>query len=355
MQKRAISLFSQVYSLLLYLYPAKWRQTYGEEMLSVFAEAVMAAAQQNSLGRFCYRELCGMPKAITKVHWNEWVKKWQKGLQQLQEVTSTATLPPPPPDGRDSWQQAGLELSLFLIISPLLIATYLPWSGATVGWQHDLDFLGQIILPLTLPFFLLGLARGLPRWAYPWGGLLLGYQVLTVNQAGLWPFLVVMLIATTILTLTALMTASQTLHLPILLRRIGQSFSLDWTRLCFGVYGAMPLAIIIAFDDGYANNQTPYLALSAVAMVLGALLYIRSRHQSTQFTVLVGGMSLSVWAAWWDKVAFAARVDSWIAAPYPDAAEIAWVMQLWVTWTCMLLFLALLTTISRAARRKRPI
>lgn len=315
----------------------------------------MVAAQQNSLGRFCYRELCGMPRAIARVHWYDWTKKWQKGVQQLQAVTSTATLPPPPPDGRDSWRQAGLELSLFLITSLLLIATYLPWSGTPVGWQHDLNFLGQIILPLTLPFFLLGLAFGLPRWAYPWGGLLLGYHVLTANQAGLWPFLVAMLIAATILTLTALITTPEPLHLPFLLRRIGQNFSLDWTRLCFGIYGAIPLAIIIAFDDGYANNQTPYLALSTVMMVIGALLYIRSRQQTTQFVALVGGMSLSIWAAWLDKITFAARVDNWIAAPYPGAAELSWLTQLWSTWTFMLLFLALLTTISRAARRKHPI
>jgi hypothetical protein len=352
MSKQLISLVVRMYTLLLRLYPAEWRQEYGEELFLVFSEALTAATKQNSLGRFFWRELRETPKAIARVYWYGGTKKWQKGVRRLNEAASSADLPPPPPDGRDSWQQAAVELSPFLTTGLLLIlATYLPLAGLASGWQRDMDFLGQIIVPLTLPLFVLGVARGLPRWAYPVGGLLVGYHALSAAQTGLWPFLVVMLTISAILAAAALMTNPQPSPLPVILRRIGQSLSLDWTRLSFGVYGATPLVILIAFDNGYANNRTPYLALSVLVMMAGALFYTRSRQNLTQTAVLVGGISLSIWAAWLDAVTFAGRVGNWTPGP----AEMTWIFQLWLTWTFPIFLLAVFTTLGRVARLKGAI
>jgi hypothetical protein len=354
MTKQVISLAGRIYALILYLYPTEWHQKYSEEMLLVFSEAVTDAAAQNSLGPFFWRELSDTPKAIARVYWYGWTKKWRKGVQRLHAATSAADLPPPTPDGRDSWRQVGWEVSLFLLAALLLLlATYRPFIALPPGWQRHMGFLGQIIVSLTLPIFLLGLARGLPRWAYPSAGLLISYYALAANQFGLRPFLVVMLLATLILALVALATNPQPAPLPIPLRRIGQSLSLDRSRLSFAVYGALPLVIIIAFDDGYANNRTPYLALAVLVMVAGALLYSRSRQTLTQLGVLVGAMSLAIWTAWLDKLSFAGGLENWIAAPYPGAADLAWTMQLWLTWTFLIVAPALLMTLSRAARPKR--
>jgi len=94
----------------------------------------------------------------------------------------------------------------------------------------------------------------------------------SVSVRRLWPFLIAILLASAILAVMAIITNPQPSPLPAPLRRIGQSLSLDWTRLSFGIYGAMPLAILMAFDDGHTNSRTPYLALSALGMVASALM-----------------------------------------------------------------------------------
>lgn len=353
MTKRLVSLFSQMYTWLLCLYPAEWRQKFGEEMHLVFTEAATVAAQRGGLCLFFWRELRDTPQSVAKVYWYSCTKKWRQGARRLHEATSAADLPPPPPDGRDSWRQTVLELSLFLLAALLLLlATYRPLITLPPGWQRNMGFLGQIIVPLTLLIFLVGLARGLPRWAYPSGGLLIGYYALAANQFGLRPFLVVMLLTTLALALVALATNPQPAPLPIPLRRVGQSLSLDWSRLSFAVYGALPLLIIIAFDDGHANNRTPYLALAVLVMVVGALLYSRSRQTLTQLGVLVGAMSLAICTAWLDKLSFASGLENWIVAPSPSAADLAWTMQLWLTWMFLIVAPGPLTTFSQAIKPK---
>jgi hypothetical protein len=114
----------------------------------------------------------------------------------LQDIASTSDLPPAPPDGRESWQQAFWELSPFVFAALLLIISHISAiRRGHAGWQRDAEFLGKVIMPLTLPFLLLGLARGLPRWAYPFGGMLLGYQIFVSYQSSMWLFLFVMLLA----------------------------------------------------------------------------------------------------------------------------------------------------------------
>jgi hypothetical protein len=181
----------------------------------------------------------------------------------------------------------------------------------------------------------------------------LSYYVLTANQSGALPFLVAMLLASAILAVMALVTNVQLSPLPASVRRIGQSLSLDWTRLSFGIYGALPLAIISAFDDAHFNNRTPYMAISVLVMVVFALIYCRSRRRNLQIAALLGGTSLSIWAALLDKTFFAGGLPSWIAAPSPNAADIAWVLELWMLWVALILTPAVLAVAGRAVRPER--
>lgn len=336
MRERLVASLAAIFPLLLRLYPRGFREKFGTEMTAVFTRNVEDALEGSrwQVAVVSLRELHGTPQALASVYRYEWKRKWKTGVQVLRETTSAADLPPPPPDGRESWQQVGLEVSLFVITGLLLLGiTYLPWEAAEAGWQRDLELLGKVIAPLTLPVFLVGLARGLPRWAYPFGGLLFAYHALRANQASLWPFLGVMVLAYTILAAAALLTDPQPSPLSGALRRIGQSLSLDWTRLSFGVYGAAPLAIIMAFDDGYVDNRTPYLALSVLAMVAGAVIYCRSRRSGMQIGALAGAMTLSIWAAWLDMVALAGGS----AVPFPGQIELTWMVTLWIPWVTVLL------------------
>jgi Na+-transporting methylmalonyl-CoA/oxaloacetate decarboxylase gamma subunit len=358
MKYDVVNSLALVYQFLLQFYPRHFREEFGPEMTAVFMRTVREATASNgrAVVAVCLRELRDIPQALAGAYRYDWIEKWQEGIQLLRAISTSADLPPPPPDGRESWRQVGLELSLFLVAGLLLIGvTYLPFAGPSAGWGHDLGFLGKIIMPLTLAIFLIGLALKLPRWAYPFGGLLLGYQALRINQSGIWPFLVVMLLAYAILGVVALITNPQPSPLPVPLRRIGQSLALDWTRLSFGVYGAAPLAIIIAFDDGHTNGRTPYLALSVLAMIGCALIYCRSGQRRMQVGALLGGMTFFIMAAWLDNVSFTGGSGDWIAVPAPGHAEIVWLLGLWIHWMYLILAPVLLSSAGRTVRLERAI
>lgn len=355
MRERLVSSLVSIFQFLLQLYPQRFREEFGAEMTAVFTQSVEDALEEGGweVAVVGLRELHDAPQALASVYWYDWTRKWETGVRALRKTTSTADLPPPPPDGRDSWRQAGLEMSFFLMAGLFLLGvTYLPLQGVEAGWQRNLEPLGRIIIPLTLPVFLVGLARGLPRWAYPFGGLLLSYQALRAYQTGMWPFLIAMLLAYSVLAAAALLTDPQPSPLPRTLRRIGQSLALDWTRLSFGVYGATPLAIIMAFDDGHVNDQTPYLALAVLAMVAGALIYCRSGQREAQVGALLGGMTLSIWAAWLDKVAIAGSSVEWLALPSPGRAATVWMLTLWLSWMALLLFPSVLGGAGRLVMKR---
>jgi hypothetical protein len=343
------------YRLLLHVYPAAYRTEFGNEMYATFLEGVEDAQAQRRLGMYLLRELRDTPRSLANAYWQVWMMKLQTRIQVLQDVASTSDLPPAPPDGRESWRQAFWELSPFLFSALFLVlATYLPFVEISAGWQRDSEFLGKVIMPLTLPFILLGLARGLPRWTYPFAGLFLGYQIFVSYQSSMWLFLIAMLFAYSVLA-AAIITEPHPSRLPISVRRLGQSLSLDWTRLSFGVFGTMPVILLIAFDDAHANDRTPYLVLSALSMVVSAFAYCRSRTTSAQITALLAGLAFSIWCAWMDKVTFADGLVGWVTVPSTGFKEMFWLLRLWLQWGFLILSPALLVIMGRAVSVKRPI
>jgi len=342
------------YRLLLSVYPPAYRVEFGNEMYDTFAEGIAEARAQGRLGRFLWNELRDMPWVLAHAYWDGWMTKLQKGMEVLQNIASTSDLPPVPPDGRESWRQTFLELSLFIVAAVLLlIVTY--FDGVNAGWQRDPEFLGKLITLLTLPFLLLGLTLGLPRWTYPFGGLLLGYYTFVSYQAGMWLLLLVMMLAFAFLAAAEVLTSPQRSLLPLPLRRIGQSISVDWTRLSFGMFGAMPLVIILAFDDAYLNSRTPYLTLSALAMVICALFYCRSRDKSLQVTVLLAGLTCAIFGAWLDKFYFAGSLMNWVTVPSTGIKELLWLFRLWLQWGLLMVSPALLALMGRAASIRRAV
>ncbi len=346
---------SRVYAGLLRLYPPAFRAEFADEMQLVFREGALAAARQGAVLPYVLRELRDLPPAAAQAHWQHWAGQWQTWIDRLRAAASPADLPPPAPDGRSAWRLAGLEVGLFGLSGAILIAlTYLVPEGVPVGWQRDLEALGRVILPLTIPLTLIGLARGLPRWAYPGLGLLLSYAALSADRSGLGLFLIVMLAAASFLALLAVSPDPDSPPLPTPLRRIGQSLTLDWTRLSFGVYGALPLAILAAFDDAQTNLRTPFLAVAALAMIVGALIYCRSRTSTGQMAALLGGLSLAIWAALLDKAAFAASLPGWLAAPRPNVSDVLLLAEVWFRWAAPLLAPAVLGVARLGAPPRRP-
>ncbi|NUQ84146.1 MAG: hypothetical protein HUU11_05475 [Anaerolineales bacterium] len=354
MRSYLVNPLAHFYRLLLNAYPPSYRAQFGREMYDTFIEGIEDAESHGTLGWFLLKELRDTPKALANAYWDGWRTKLQTGIHVLQDIASISDLPPAPPDGRESWRQAFLELSLFTVAALLLITvTY--FNGMHAGWQRDPEFLGKVILSLTLPFLLLGLWRGLPRWAYPFGGLLVGYQVFVSYQSSMWLFLFIMLLAFLALAIAEVVTDPQRSLLPLPLRRVGQSLSVDWTRLSFGMFGAVPLVILLAFDDAHVNSRTPYLAISALMMVVCALIYCRSRERSLQISALLAGLTFSICGAWLDKIHFAGGLINWVTVPSAGIEEMFWLLKLWIQWGALIISPVLLTLLGRAVNLKRAV
>ena len=292
---------TRFYGLLVRLYPRRFRAGFEDEMRAVFAAMLDQAAQQGivALASLGLRELSDAPLAILRVYRSSW-QNWTRATKH--SPVSIPSLPRPSPDGRSSWIQVGLEVSLFLSVGAVLVLlAYLPLAR-TPGPPRGPTDGSAIWILLAIPLFMAGLARGLPRWAYPSGGMVLGYSFLAAIR-----FRQLFALSASVLAFAALTAAAVVVHLrvrplPAWLRRLEQSIVVDWTRLSFCVYGAMPLAIAAAFDNAYLDNRTPYLAVAALSMVAGALAYARSRRTVTQMTALLGATSLCFVCALLDHV-----------------------------------------------------
>ena len=315
---------TRLYVLLVRLYPRSFRARFEDEMRAVFAAVLDQAAQRGilALASLGLRELCDAPLALLRVYRSGW-RNWSRATRH--SPVSIPSLPRPSPDGRASWLQVGLEVSLFLSMGAVLVLlAYFPLARTTPGPPRGPTDGIAIWVLLSIPLFMAGLARGLPRWAYPSGGMVLGYSLLAAIR-----YRQLFALSASVLAFAALTAAAVVVHLrvrplPAWLRRLEQSTVVDCTRLSFCVYGAMPLAIAAAFDNAYLDNCTPYLAVAALSMVAGALVYARSRRTVTQMTALLGATSLCFVCALLDHVHLTGGMGSWIA-------EGGWLIRLWAS------------------------
>jgi hypothetical protein len=351
MKTRFSNLLIHFYSTFLRLYPQGFRVEFEDEMRAVFSESLEQAAREGllSLADTGLREMRCAPLILVRVHWFSWKKRKVMGdpAAGFSSVPGSF-LPPPPPDGRESWAQAGLEASPFLLVGSLLVLlTYLPFGRPVSGLLRSPGSGGTVFFLLAAAGFLFGLARGLPRWGYPFGGVLLGYGLLGAIRFDVLPLLVAFLLAFVLLAIAAAVVHSRCQPLPPALRRVWQSVRLDWSRLSWCVYGIMPLLIVFVFDDSRCNNRTPFLALSVLFMVAGGFVYIRSRGAVLQMTALLGGVSLSLCCALLDRV-FLSGLEAWLSFPGLWLAEIGWMVKLWVGVTVLIVAPFLIIPLHRA-------
>jgi hypothetical protein len=294
MKQYFVRSLASMYRLCLCLYTADFRTRFAGEMESVFQELVARQAHKGVWALFLvgFREFYQLPLALWQVHLAAWRKN--RGGQTLFQFVSQSPFHPVPraSDGRFSWRQTFLELIPFIITAVcLFIFIYQRPAWLPTGWQRQWTGLGWFALLFTLPPFLLGLARGLPRWSYPVVGLPLGYSLLLAHGYRLVYFWSGTAVALFLLAVTAVYVHLHSQPLPPFWQRIGRSMALDWTRLAFGLYGLTPAVILLAFDTIYRLDRAPHLALSLLLMILGALAYSRSRHQRQQYGCLLAAVS----------------------------------------------------------------
>lgn len=328
---RLIETVEAVVATLSRAFPRGFRAEFGDEMAGVLAERLAAAEEQGARATVALglQELAQLPAALLRAHLYRWRQKRQagRGLFFSGQRLSPFGMPPAANDGRFSALQLCLESAPFLLAAGLiLLLTYWPPAWLSPAWRDPLAMAvlwagGLPLLPL-----LLGLARGMPRWAYPYGGLILGYTLLAAMEQRLaWFWGATVATAVCLAMMAALLQRGERL-LPVVFRQLGASAALDWTRLSFGVFGAAPLLVLAAFDNGYLNDQTPYLALALLVIVLSVVVYGRSRRQDRQLVALLVGTTLLFVPALVDDLAWRGRAAS------PD-----WLATLWAGMVTLLL------------------
>ena len=79
-----------------------------------------------------------------------------------------------------------------------------------------------------------------------------------------------------------------------------QRFKKDWTLSCFILYGAVPFAVWMTFDE-YLGDE-PYTLLAFLVLSGGAWLYLRSANEWTRFGALFVALTVAIFIAAIGKV-----------------------------------------------------
>jgi hypothetical protein len=208
---------------------------------------------------------------------------------------------------RDSWAEALAGVGPFLAFGLTVVLMEPVWTllqralGTALPSWVPLGCLGAGYL-ILLAGFGVGWVRGFPRWSYPYVTLVLlltlywmcvatpGLRLLghTFERNELWglrawiPFLVMAAVA-------LLLTRSARPWVQLVMGAWH-----DWTRVTFGLYGGIPLAAWLSFDEVDHLYQLPYLVIATIALAVGALAYGRSARTWGRAVALLAGASVAL-------------------------------------------------------------
>ncbi len=336
----------QAYTIFLHAYPASFHRAFAEEMAEVFADKVDEAAGlgMGALLWLAAREIWFTAAAIFREYWlnrNRYLARFISRLAQFINSVFPSE-PADQPNGRNSWAQTVREVVLFAILGMgQVVSTYLP-----VGDRILLPkLLTWMVLSIPMVWLLLGVARGMPRWAYPSLGILVGYCFTAALATHAGPLLALLILISLGLLGWAFLVDRRQPFLPDQFHAWKHSLTRDFSRLSFGAYGFLVLAIMAAFDDGYADNHTGWMLVAVLCMLAGAGVYSRSRTTVMRTISLGLGATLALLAALCDHAHFTGF--SW---PVPG-----WISGLWLTTLILILLPAWILRILRVFRaRFRP-
>ena len=311
----------QAYALLLRAYPPSFRKMYSIEMGEVFGDLLSETAPKGSaaLMLLAAREGWQTFAAILRHYWYNRLhlfrRAWDLTLHLIRSMFSLD--PSGSPDGRARWIHALLEITLLGFIAMGLLAdTYFP----TTPFKSPIFTISTFSLLLPLPWLLVGLARGLPRWAFPALGIVAGTSFYASMEAGTIFLFCILFWTGMVQLLWAYAVDRRKPFLPPIFRSWRQNLAVDPTRLSFGFYGLLVPAITVAFDNAYANNRTAWLAVAVLGMLVGALAYTRSQNARYQILSLTGGVTITFLAALCDQFRFAGIAF----------ANSVWIYTLWI-------------------------
>jgi hypothetical protein len=283
---------TRVYLACLALFPAAYREEYGEELAYAIRASVADASARGgrALVTLAWRELRDLPQALLAAHIAQW-------------------------EGRAMKLQAGVHLPDGPIRSYWLVVLFVPFMLPLVMSLLSIVLEGGPSWLYTAPVLLLGLAaiatgvvglaKGCPAWALPTLGALLfmvwfplkwaaqGAVLIALNPRGdFWPDAIPDRLAqqawldVVFLALAVFMAALLLLLSPPLWRRVRR----DWSSLSFLLFGmAIPYVVL---NDPYRGLE-PYEVASACLLAGGAALFVLARQRRQRLLALVAALLLA--------------------------------------------------------------
>jgi hypothetical protein len=209
--------------------------------------------------------------------------------------------------GPSSWAETVAGMIPFLL-HPIVFVFGSAMAALVKDWNPSEPVLLTVSSALALIYAgafmtVLGMSwvKGFPRWCYPYWALGLAFSALLVGAATpglrifghtfgrneLWgwrAWIPLLVVAAVVLLLSRSVRP---------LRQLVTGVWHDWTRLSFGFYGLLPLALMIVFDE--VHGEEPYVAVLGVILAVGALAYMRSARTWQRALALWGGLTLT-WA-----------------------------------------------------------
>jgi hypothetical protein len=285
-----------LYRMLLRLFPLSFRDEFGDEMQSVFAELISdgAANSRLSMAGTVMSEFFSLPGAA---------------LRQYQATWFVQKPRPAGWEGPPTRKESLLALAVFA----------LPVLGLfQVGAAQLSDrTLAVPIAALVLSLLVIGIARGFPRWSLPYLGLALSTACIVVifqleadrlYDAALSRFGIVPLDRSSRLVLQALwaglmwlglfVSSYLALGLLALLKRFHNLlFRLrqDWTLVSYIFYSGALAAFTLSFTQ--RHHEKLFAVTSILCMAAGAWLYLRSPRPWQRSFALLSGITLAVLAS----------------------------------------------------------
>ena len=328
-------LLRRIYGLLLTLYPREYLGEYREELQTVFNLSLDEATGRFEVIMVFAHELAGLPKAIIYEYLRE-----RRKTKMMKSFASRFDFAP------------GSRTEAFAALAPFLFGMLMVFFGY-LGKYITFPLWSQVAFvilfwSLMLGLFLLGSAKGLPRWFLPYLGLplpffsLLLFNSLMEKLQGVWWYGIPWIVSSFIQEGLFWMGLVILLVLLLVVTRIvpracpfHQRLRDDWTLLSFVVYGTMPLVLMIT-NDGYKNEE-PFMFLSLLMLALGGWFYLRNDDPWKRFWSLFVGSALAMLIA---AVGKALLHDS----SWPTGHGIAWKSEMiytMVTWAWLALIMLL--------------
>jgi len=327
----------RIYGLLLTLYPREYRSEFGEEVQMVFNSSLDDATKSGSLEPivFFMHELLSLPKAILYEH-----LRARRRAKMTGKFASRFDFP------------QGSRMEPWVVLLPFVL-TYVLYRSTIYLYVSFLDmpFWIKYLIGLTLfgsivGMCVAGLRLGAPRWSLPFLGfvfsivnLLASTIIINPDWRG-FPFLFQAprfirgfvyegLIWSSMFVLIILLVLFTAL-IPRL-RPFYQRLKDDWTLLAFVIYGAIPFAIILTFDD--YQGERPYVLIADLILAIGGWFYLHTQVLWKRYLILFIGLAMSM------AVAAAGKWILYAPTPGFGFTKFSEMLGTVITWIWLALFM----------------